>query len=559
MPGIGASFAPKVRMDTESRNQERVPSMIDYKNPNSNLPATRPHRTTLAGIVLSALLGLGQTAVAGGSPQQVFADRFEISDLRMDYGSYLGLSDSTVREIVFDGAGNAVLVGHFASHPGNDVAGATVFGTPSSSNVFVAKYAPDGTRLWLTIVGGSGLDRGYGIDIDANDDLYVGGRTSSTDFPTTAGAFDRTHHGGVGNPAHGATDGYVFKLSADGSNLVYSTLFGGSGQEGNRGGLAVAPDGSAYACGSVEGNSTDFMQNPSSGNPVNFVNARPGGFSDAYIVKFLPDGSGVHWVRFHGSTNDTMGEELVVGCSVDASGRLVGVGNLWGDDAPVTDGSVFQGGNADMFTMILSGNGQTLHHAGYLGSAGDEFFEHRLALAGNGGFHAAGATTSTAFPMLGAYRGTAGSGKNSHGVVMQFSAAGQRVFSSYVAGDGSGDETAFVQGPDEAGRVYLTGRTESNDIAVSADAFQTANAGGEDAYIQVVDADGNPVYASFLGGSGDDYGRYIAQSDDSRRMVVALETDSTDLPVTPDADRPALHSSGTDVFVAFFTVPAASR
>lgn len=509
-------------------------------------------------LLLLALLlpGLPGPVGAGGATQPVFADRFELGSIKQDYGSYLGLRDATVREIVFDSAGNAVLVGHFVDDPANDVAGATVIGNASAASVFVAKHAPDGARLWLTIVGGSGLDRGYGIDIDDNDALFIGGRTSSTDFPTTAGAFDRTHHGGVGNPVHGATDGYVFKLAADGSSLVYSTLFGGSGQEGNRGGLAVAPDGSAYACGSVEGNSSDFMQAPSSGATVDFANARPGGFSDAYIVKFLPDGSGVDWVRFHGSSNDTMGEELVVGCSVDASGRLRGVGNLWGDDAPVTDGSNFQGGNADMFSMILSGDGQTLHHSGYLGTPGDEFFEHRLALSADGGFHAAGATTSASFPVLDAYRSTAGSGKSSHGVVMAFSPSGQRIFSSYVAGNGVGEETTFVQGPDNAGRVYLTGRTGSNDIAATADAFQSTNAGGEDAYIQIVDAQNNLVHASFLGGSGDDYGRYIAHSDRSDRLFVALETDSTDLPVTPDAAHATRHPGGADIFLAVFAIPS---
>ena len=514
-------------------------------------------RGLAARCVACSLLILAANQVIAGPPgDDLYRDGFESPRLVQTVGTYLGLREATVREIVFDAAGNAVLVGHFGADAANDLTDTTVIGTPADASLWVAKFTPEGDPLWRTIIGGGGKDRGYGIDIDAAGDLYIGGRTSSTDFPTTSGAFNRTHHGGVPNPVHGATDGYVLKLAGDGSALVYSTLFGGVGQEGNRGGLAVDAAGAAYACGSVEGNSTDFMQNPSSGNSANFVNSRAGGFSDAYIVKFAPDAAEVEWTRFYGSSNDIAGEELVVGCTIDQAGDLRGVGNLWGSDAVTTDGSAFNGGNADMFTLTLSPDGQTLRHAGYVGSAGDDFFEHRLALTADGGMFAAGATTSANFPVIGAYRPVAGAGKNSHGVVMKFDNSGQMVFSSYVAGDGVGDETAFVEGLDASGRVYVTGRTQSDAIGATPDAFQQHNAGGEDMYLQIVSDSGELLYATFIGGSADDYGRYVAHGGASATVFMAAETDSSDLPATPGAWQPSLHPSGQGAFLAGFRTSA---
>ena len=78
--------------------------------------------------------------------------------------------------------------------------------------------------VYSTYLGGSDVDDGgYGIAVDGAGNAYVTGHTASTDFPTTAGAFDTTYNGG--------DDAFVTKLNPSGSALVYSTYLGGSGDD----------------------------------------------------------------------------------------------------------------------------------------------------------------------------------------------------------------------------------------------------------------------------------------------------------------------------------------
>ena len=88
------------------------------------------------------------------------------------------------------------------------------------------------------------------LAVDSSGNAYLTGRTHSTDFPTTLGAFQPAFAGG-------SEDGFVTKLNAAGSALVYSTYLGGSTPFLELGsGIAVDSSGDAYVTG--ETSSTDF-------------------------------------------------------------------------------------------------------------------------------------------------------------------------------------------------------------------------------------------------------------------------------------------------------------
>src|ERR671918_601632 len=101
--------------------------------------------------------------------------------------------------------------------------------------------------LYSTYLGGDSSDIGNPIAVDGAGSAYVTGETESSNFPTTAGAFDTTQSG---------VDAFVTKLNATGTApLVYSTYLGGSSTDRGRG-IAVDGSGSAYVTGQTE--STDF-------------------------------------------------------------------------------------------------------------------------------------------------------------------------------------------------------------------------------------------------------------------------------------------------------------
>ena len=101
----------------------------------------------------------------------------------------------------------------------------------NNADVFVTKLNPAGTALvYSTFVGGSDMEFGHGLAIDAAGNAYVTGTTKSSNFPTTGGAFDRSLNIPPNCPrcATDNTDGFAFKLNAAGSALLYSTYLGGT-------------------------------------------------------------------------------------------------------------------------------------------------------------------------------------------------------------------------------------------------------------------------------------------------------------------------------------------
>ena len=110
-----------------------------------------------------------------------------------------------------------------------------------SYDAFVAKLNAAGSALlYSTYLGGGGNDVGQGIAVDSSGNAYVTGQTSSTNFPTTSGAYQTA--------APGGGDAFVSKVNATGSVLVYSTYLGGSSSDGALG-ISMDSSGNAYVTG----------------------------------------------------------------------------------------------------------------------------------------------------------------------------------------------------------------------------------------------------------------------------------------------------------------------
>ncbi len=122
---------------------------------------------------------------------------------------------------------------------------------------FVAKINP-GARgkkslVYATFLGGSAPDQARAIAVDHSDNVYVTGLATSTDFPTTSGAYATT----CPSAESGCSAGFLteFALSKTGSSLLYSTYLGGSSEDEGFA-IAVDGDGDAYLAGQT--GSIDF-------------------------------------------------------------------------------------------------------------------------------------------------------------------------------------------------------------------------------------------------------------------------------------------------------------
>ena len=146
-------------------------------------------------------------------------------------------------------------------------------------DAFVTKLNPAGSGLaYSTYLGGSSPEEGgFEIAVDSGGAAYVTGTTFSTNFPTTAGAFDTSFNGGFEN---GGTDAFVTKLNPAGSGLAYSTYLGGSDEDIGQG-IAIDSAGAAYVTGYIS--STDFPTTAGA-----FDTSFNGGFDDAFVTKLIP-------------------------------------------------------------------------------------------------------------------------------------------------------------------------------------------------------------------------------------------------------------------------------
>lgn len=189
------------------------------------------------------------------------------------YGTYVGGTGTDVgADVAVDSAGNVYITGN-TSAPFPTTAGAyqTTFG--GGSDGFVTKLNASGTApLYSTYLGGNDNDFDLVIAVDTAGNAYITGATGSTNFPTTPGAYQTTF------PGAGFVHGFVTKLNATGTALLYSTYLGGSGGDGGSR-IMVDSAGNAYVIGLT--NSTNFPVTPGA-----YQTTFGGGGYDVFVVKF---------------------------------------------------------------------------------------------------------------------------------------------------------------------------------------------------------------------------------------------------------------------------------
>jgi Beta-propeller repeat len=313
-----------------------------------------------------------------------FVTKLNASGSALVYSTFLGGFDiDDGLGIAVDSAGNAYVTGE--THSLNFPTTAGAFDrTRTGSDAFVTKLNAAGSALvYSTYLGGSAVQFGSRVAVDAGGNAFVMGSTSSADFPTTTGAFDTT--------ANGAFDVFVTKLNASGSALTYSTFLGGQGFDSG-GGLAIDAAGSAYVSGGA--GSTDFPTTPGAFDTL------PDG-SSAFVTKLNPAGSAL----VYSTVIDGTGSEGANAVALDAAGNAWVTGITNSADFPVTAAAFDPSFNgvADTFVSELSADGSTLLYSTYLGGTQSEGGDD-LAVDSSGDVYIAGHTYSMDFPTtLGAF------------------------------------------------------------------------------------------------------------------------------------------------------------
>jgi hypothetical protein len=233
-----------------------------------------------------------------------------------------------------------------------------------------------------------------------------------------------------------------------------------------------------------------------------------------------------------------------LGIAVDGSGSVYITGGTRSTDFPTMGAlqSTYGGGDGDAFVAKIAPAGSLVYSTYLGGSLLDEGLG--IAVDSSGDAYVTGLTTSTNFPTMSPLQAANGGGIDAF--VTELNSTGSAlVYSTYLGG--SGNDSAAGIAVDNAGSAHIVGTTTSNDFPTKRP-FQSANGGGEDAFVTKISPAGSAlVYSSYLGGSGNDVGTGIAHRNGN--VYVTGYTTSTDFPVA-NALQPAYGGGSSDAFVA---------
>jgi hypothetical protein len=392
----------------------------------------------------------------------VFVVKLNAGGTGLAYATFLGGSgDDHGYAIAVDGVGSAYVTGGTWSSDFPTTPGAFDTSYHGAYDTFMVNLNAGGTGLaYATFLGGSAEDYGQALAVDGAGSAYVTGYTSSSDFPTTPGAFDTSYDG---------YDAFVVKLNAGGAGLVYATFLGGSDSDR---GYAIAVDGAGNAYVTGYTYSSDFPTTPGAFDTSHNVG------NDAFVVKLNAEGTGLAYATFLGGNADDYGSSI----AVDGAGSAYVTGFTYSSDFPATPGAFDTGYNGwgDAFMVKLNAGGAGLAYATFLG--GNTYDEgNAIAVDGAGSAYVTGGTWSSDFPTTpGAFDTSYNGGEDA--CVVKLNAGGTGLaYATFLGGSGENNGRAIAV--DGAGSAYVTGYTYSSDFPTTPSAFDTSHNGGGDAFV----------------------------------------------------------------------------
>jgi len=283
-----------------------------------------------------------------------------------------------------------------------------------TSDAFITKFAPDGTKAWTRLTGSTADETGRALTIGLDGSIYVAGKTTSSVLN--------------GEPTQGGADAFVTKFAPDGTK-GWTKLIGSTGTEDGRA-LTTGLDGSVYLAGNTSSSSLDGQSSAGGG--------------DAFITKFAPDGTKA-WTKLIGSTGGEGGYALTSG--PDGSVYLAGQTQSTGLDGQTIDGWT------DAYITKFAPDG-TKAWTKLIGSAGFES-GNALTTGQDGSIYVAGHTSSATLD-----------GQNNAGTIdaflSKFAPDGTKVWTRLIGS--TYDEFGHTLTTGLDGSVYVAGHTYSTSL-----------------------------------------------------------------------------------------------
>ncbi|MEO8026124.1 MAG: BACON domain-containing carbohydrate-binding protein, partial [Bryobacteraceae bacterium] len=457
-----------------------------------------------------------------------------VIDPIIDYSTFIGGNiDDFVTSVALDASGNIYLAG-LTESTNLSLPGAYDT-TVSAYDLFVVKLDPTGTQaFWSTYFGGSGDEDPWGIVVDSRGQATVVGNTTSKNLPVR---FDATQiiDNWFSNSSNIVGDqGFIVKLNAAGSNVVYSNYVGGTTDSTFLWHAVIDKTDNVFLTG--ETYATDF---PTYRGLNQFYGTR-----DTVVMKIDPVGNRVFSSLIGGTTGG--GEQSGFAMALNAQGAIYLTG--------VTNSTNFPNGlftkthpdYGDVYVLAMASDGQTLNYINFLGGTrtatgdlADGLQEsYRIVADARGNVHVTGYTATVDFgPIIAPIQQNSGGGTDVF--YARLNATLDILNSTYLGGTGADWGLAMAVDP-VSGNIVLGGLTNSSNFPVRPNAVQrTFGGGGADGFITTISGtDGQTIVDStFYGGSQTDFPVDLTVGPDGA-IYIAGYTESRDFPISQTAIIP---------------------
>ncbi|UJS17102.1 MAG: SBBP repeat-containing protein [Candidatus Jettenia sp.] len=330
------------------------------------------------------------------------------------------------------------------------VAGTTSF--PEGYNTFISKLNSDLTSLLAFTY----LPGGYkpSIAIDPGGNIYVAGHTGSTNFPTTAGAYDTSYNGSY-------FDIYVSKFNSELTSLLASTYLGGSSFDTDPS-IAIDPGGNIYVAGHTE--STNFPTTPGA------YDTSYNSYYDTFVSKFNSDLTTLLASTYIGESGISTADLSI---AIDPGGNIYVADSTWSSNFPTTPGAYDTSFNGyrDIFVSKFNSDLTSLLASTYLGGPGENN-NPSIAIDSGGNIYVTGWTYSSDFPITGGAYDTSSNGGSDIFVSKLNSELTSLLASTYLGG--AIPDYASSVAIDPGGNIYVAGYTWSSNFPTTADAYDTS-------------------------------------------------------------------------------------
>jgi hypothetical protein len=464
--------------------------------------------------------------------------------------TFLGGSGKDYAEsIVPDGNGNVYVAGWTQASNFPTTSGVYDESFNGNHDLYIAKMDGELTSLIAsTFIGGYNVDRSPHVVLDDNGDIYVAGKTFSSDFPTTPGAYDGTFNGSD-------EDILLVKITGDLSHLVAATFFGGSGDTGGTNigdtpnSLVLDESGDVWIAGYTD--SPDFPTTPNC-----YDDTHGGDYKDGYVACLSADLSTLLASTLLGGNN-----EDISWMDLGPNGTVFVAGLTLSSDFPSTPDSYdpIQNGGHDAYVSKFDSGLTTLSASTFLGGSTSDN-GYCIAVDESGNVFVGGNTASSDFPTTPGVHDITHNGIYDLFVSKLDHDLTTLVASTFIGGNREEFAEAIMLGG--SGGVFLTGGTESWNYPTTLGAYDEEHDGNYDvawpdtiffwdAFVSQLDVNLSTLIAStFIGGEKHDYGKTLSTVD-TGSIYVGGCTWSVNFPTTWGA-YDTYFAPSKDGFVAKF-------